>query len=102
MKVVYVVTDWDDFRNIHAFAQRRNAIQYAYERCEAFGAHLSVKKWYPSVRMWQYENLYDAVGDNDPIDYLNALSDEDVNDVFAEYYLLTEVEIEDTENNERD
>lgn len=101
MKVVYVLIDWDDCRNVHVFAQRRNAIRYAYEHCEAFGAHLSVKKQDPFLKMWQYEYLFDAVGDNNPIDYSNALSDEDLNDVFYEYYYLAEVKIEDAENHER-
>lgn len=101
MKTIYIVTDWDDRENIHAFQNRRNAIQYAYEQCEAFGAYLSVNKWDASRGKWQYQYLADAIGENDPIDYLNALNDEDVNDVFYEYYFLTEVEIEDIEKNER-
>lgn len=95
MKTVYIVTDWDDCRAIHIFALRRNAIQYAYECCEYFGARLSIKKWYPPLKMWQYENLDNAIGDNDPIDYLTALTDEDIYDVFYEYYFIAAVEVED-------
>lgn len=95
MKTVYVVTDWDDCRVVHVFRQRRNAIQWMYEQCEAFGAYLSV-----NVRvngLWQYQSLNKVVGDNDPVDYLNALNDEVVNDAFYEYYFFNKAEIEDVE-----
>lgn len=98
MKVVYVVSDCDDRRNVHAFTSRRNAIQYVYDKCRSFGAYVSVKQWDTFGERWHYQSLYDAVGDNNPIDYLNTLNDEDLNDVFYEYYLLQEVEIEDAEN----
>ena len=101
MKKVYIITDDDDYENIHAFQNRRNAIQYAYKRCEAFGAWLTVQTWNASTKQWQHKPLLDVVGDNDPIDYLNALNDEAVNDVFYDYYFLAEVDIEDTNHNER-
>lgn len=97
MKLVYILIDCDDRRNIHAFQQRRNAIQYAYERCKAFGAYLSVKKWDLIREKYQYQTLSEAVGNGDIIDYLNALNDEDVNDVFCEYYVLVKADIEDIE-----
>lgn len=97
MKTVYVVTDCDDHENIRVFAHRRNAIRYAYEHCKAFGAHLSFKKWYSLLQMWQYENLYDAIGDNDPIDHLSKLPDEDINEIFYAYYFIAAVELEDAD-----
>lgn len=104
MKTVYVLLDWNDRESVHVFAHRRNAIQYAYEHCKAFEAPLfvTIKTWGISRPIWQYKNLADVVGDNDPIDYLNALSDKDVNDVFYDYYVLTEVTIDDMDNNGKD
>ena len=92
---VYVVTD-SDTHEAHAFAHRKNAINFMYRKCKDWGSVLYIcAKVRGFYQYTEFSKLYST--EQEQLAYLYQCEEIELNDIFESYWCIQECKIEDAD-----